>query len=48
MTGVQTCALPIWDHSTVVYALHQMEDRMEKEAHTKDTVEDIVKNIQNR
>ncbi len=36
------------DHSTVVYALHQMEDRMEKEAHTKDTVEDIVKNIQNR
>ena len=36
------------DHSTVVYALHQMEDRLEKEAHTKDTVEDIIKNIQNR
>ena len=36
------------DHSTVVYALHQMEDRLEKEAHPKDTVEDIIKNIQNR
>lgn len=36
------------DHSTVVYALHQMEDRMEKEAHTKDTVNDIIKNIRDR
>lgn len=36
------------DHSTVVYAMHQMERRMEKESHTKDTVNDIIKNIRDR
>ncbi len=36
------------DHSTVVYALHQMEDRMVKEPHTRDTVNDIIKNIRDR
>ncbi len=36
------------DHSTVVYAMHQMEQRMEKESHTKDTVNDIIKNIRDR
>lgn len=36
------------DHSTVVYALRQMEDRLERESHTKDTVNDIIKNIRDR
>ncbi len=36
------------DHSTVVYALRQIEDKLEKEAHTRDTVNDIVKNIRDR
>lgn len=36
------------DHSTVVYAMHQMEDRLERESHTRDTVNDIIKNIRDR
>ena len=36
------------DHSTVVYALRQMEDRLERESHTRDTVNDIIKNIRDR
>ncbi len=36
------------DHSTVVYAMRQIEERLEKEPHTKDTVYDIIKNIRNR
>lgn len=36
------------DHSTVVYALRQMDEKLEKESHTKDTVNDIIKNIRDR
>lgn len=36
------------DHSTVVYALRQIEDRLERESHTRDTVNDIIKNIRDR
>lgn len=36
------------DHSTIVYALRQMESKMEKDPHTKDTVDDIIKNIRDR
>lgn len=33
------------DHSTVVYATKQVEKRMEKDSHYRETVEDIIKNI---
>ena len=33
------------DHSTVVYATRQVEKRMEKDTHFKETVDDIIKNI---
>ena len=33
------------DHSTVVYAVHQVEKLMERDSHTRETVEDIIKNI---
>ncbi len=36
------------DHSTIVYALRQMEAKLNKDPHTKDTVEDIIKNIRDR
>jgi len=36
------------DHSTVVYALRQIEDRLERESHTRDTVNDIIKNIRDQ
>ena len=33
------------DHSTVVYATRQVEKRMDKDNHFKETVDDIIKNI---
>jgi hypothetical protein len=36
------------DHSTIVYALQQVEKSMEHDAKTKATVEDIIKNIRDR
>ncbi len=33
------------DHSTVVYATKQVEKRMERDTHYKETVDDIIKNI---
>lgn len=33
------------DHSTIVYAIGQVESRMKEDIHFKETVEDIVKNI---
>lgn len=36
------------DHSTIVYALKQIEKNMEKDPKLKATVEDIIKNIKNR
>lgn len=36
------------DHSTVVYALQQVEKTMQKDSKTKATVEDIIKNIRDR
>ena len=33
------------DHSTVVYATKQVEKRMERDSHYRETVEDIIKNI---
>lgn len=33
------------DHSTVTYALKQVVNKMEKDQHFKETVEDIIKNI---
>jgi chromosomal replication initiator protein len=33
------------DHSTVVYAIRQVQKTMEKDTHFKETVDDIVKNI---
>ena len=35
------------DHSTIVYALQQMDKKIEKDSKTKATVEDIIKNIRN-
>lgn len=36
------------DHSTIVYALKQIERNMEKDPKLKSTVDDIIKNIRNR
>ena len=36
------------DHSTVVYAIQQVEKNFKKDPHMKDTVEDIIKNIRDR
>lgn len=36
------------DHSTIVYALNQVENNMKKNSVYKETVEDIIKNIQNQ
>lgn len=35
------------DHSTVVYAVQQVEKNMKSDLHYKETVEDIIKNIRN-
>ncbi|MBP0979280.1 MAG: chromosomal replication initiator protein DnaA [Oscillospiraceae bacterium] len=35
------------DHSTIVYALQQVENKMKKDIKYKETVEDIIKNIRN-
>ena len=34
------------DHSTIVYAISQVEKRMKTDTRFKETVEDIIKNIQ--
>ena len=36
------------DHSTVVYAIQQVEKTMKKDSKTKAMVEDIIKNIRDR
>lgn len=36
------------DHSTVVYATRQVENRMKKDPRTKGIVEDIIKNVKDR
>ncbi len=36
------------DHSTIVYALRQMEAKLERDPRTRDTVDDIIKNIRSR
>ena len=36
------------DHSTVVYAIQQVEKGMARDPKTKGTVEDIIKNIRDR
>ena len=36
------------DHSTVVYAVQQVEKNMKKDSKTKAMVEDIIKNIRDR
>ena len=36
------------DHSTIVYAISQVEKNIKKDSKTKATINDIVKNIQNR
>ena len=36
------------DHSTIVYALRQMESKLERDPRTRDTVDDIIKNICSR
>ncbi|MDD2955534.1 MAG: chromosomal replication initiator protein DnaA [Oscillospiraceae bacterium] len=35
------------DHSTIVYAIQQVEKNMEKNPHYRETIEDIIKNVQN-
>ena len=36
------------DHSTVVYAIQQVEKNMKQDSRFKETVEDIIKNIRDR
>ena len=36
------------EHSTIVYALRQMESKLERDPRTRDTVDDIIKNIRSR
>ena len=36
------------DHSTIVYAIKQIEKNMAKDPKLKATVEDIIKNIRDR
>ena len=36
------------DHSTIVYSINQIEDKIKKDPNLKSTVEDIIKNIKNR
>ena len=36
------------DHSTIVYAINQIEKNMERDSKLKSTVEDIIKNIRDR
>ena len=36
------------DHSTVVYAVRQVEKDLKKDPHTKAMVDDIIKNIRDR
>ena len=36
------------DHSTIVYAINQIEKNMSKDPKLKSTVEDIIKNIRDR
>ncbi len=36
------------DHSTVVYAIQQVEKNIARDAKAKATVEDIIKNIRDR
>ena len=36
------------DHSTIVYAINQIEKNMSKDPTLKSTVEDIIKNIRDR
>ena len=36
------------DHSTVIYAIHQVEKDLKKDSHTKAMVDDIIKNIRDR
>jgi len=35
------------DHSTIVYAVQQVEKHIKKDPHYKETIEDIIKNIRN-
>ena len=35
------------DHSTIVYAIQQVERHMEKDPRYKEMLEDIIKNIRN-
>ena len=36
------------DHSTVVYAIQQVEKNIGRDPKTRDTVQDIIKNIRDR
>ena len=36
------------DHSTIVYAIQQVEKNMKKDSKVKAMVEDIIKNIRDR
>lgn len=36
------------DHSTIVYAIQQVEKNIKKDSHYKETIDDIIKNIRNK